>query len=117
MNAKRESTLKIEENLEAALCYIFLWVTGIIFLLLEKKNKFVRFHAYQSTIVFLAICALRLITKSIPLLGPLFSLVIVLLWVFLTYKAFNGEEFALPIVGDLAKQLANKNSEPKEKEN
>jgi len=42
----------LDENVGAALAYAFGWVTGAAFLLLEPSNKFVRFHAWQSVIVF-----------------------------------------------------------------
>ena len=45
-----KTSLNIEENIEALLCYVLTWVTGLLFLILEKDNKFVKFHAMQSII-------------------------------------------------------------------
>jgi len=42
----------LQENIAGLLCYVLGWVTGIIFLFIEKENKFVRFHAVQSIVVF-----------------------------------------------------------------
>jgi uncharacterized membrane protein len=47
-----ESTTKLAPNKAGFLCYVGFWVTGIIFLIIEKKNKLVRFHAMQSLVVF-----------------------------------------------------------------
>ena len=43
---------KMKENVAGLICYAGFWVTGIIFLIIEKKNKTVRFHAMQSLVVF-----------------------------------------------------------------
>lgn len=99
----------------AALAYFLGPVTGIIFLLMEKKNAYIRFHAMQSTIVFGAILLLNIILGIIPVLGwvvalvlsPLITLISFVLWIILMWKAYNGEKYKLPYFGELAeKQLA-----------
>ena len=102
---------KGNENLMAAASYLLGFVTGIIFLLLEKQNKFVRFHAMQSTILFGGIFVANIALGFIPILGwlvgLLLSLVAFILWIVLMWKAFQGEMYKVPKVGDLAeKQLA-----------
>ena len=97
----------LEANLAAALSYLVGFVTGIIFLLVEKDNKFVRFHAMQSTFVFIGILAIDILLQIVPLLGALVVIFIVIpasaaLWLFLMYKAYQGEEFKLPLVGQIA---------------
>jgi len=47
-----EATTKLAPNKAGFLCYVGFWVTGIIFLIIERKNKLVRFHAMQSLVVF-----------------------------------------------------------------
>ena len=103
------------EKLMAALTYLGWWVTGIIFLLIEKKNSYVRFHAMQSTLLFGAFFLLNIVLGIIPVLGWIIALVIspiiviagFVLWVLLMWKAYNGEKYKLPFFGDLAeKQLA-----------
>ncbi len=42
-----KTSMGVEENIAAVLCYVVGWITGIVFLVLEKENKFVRFHAFQ----------------------------------------------------------------------
>ncbi len=91
----------------AALSYLVGFVTGIIFLLVEKENKFVRFHAMQSTLVFTGIVAVDILLQIVPILGALIVIFVVipasaLLWLLLMYKAYQGEEFKLPLVGQMA---------------
>ena len=96
----------IKPNIAALLAYLLGFVTGLIFLLIEKNNKFVRFHAMQSIIVFGGIFIAQWIISFIPAIGPvlsgLVSLLGVGLWVVLMVKAFQGEQFKLPWAGDLA---------------
>ena len=96
-----------DANVAAALTYLVGFVTGIIFLLVEKDNKFVRFHAMQSTIVFAGIVAVDILLQIVPILGALVVIFIVIpasaiLWLLLMYKAYQGEEFKLPLVGQMA---------------
>ncbi|MEK7065502.1 MAG: DUF4870 domain-containing protein [Patescibacteria group bacterium] len=95
----------------AAASYLLGFVTGIIFLLLEKQSRFVRFHAMQSTILFGGIFVVNLVLGFIPILGwivgLLLSLVAFILWIVLMWKAFQGEMYKVPYVGAIAeKQLA-----------
>ena len=96
-----------DANVAAALTYLVGFVTGIIFLLVEKENKFVRFHAMQSTLLFLGIVAIDILLQLVPLLGALVVLFVVIplsaiLWLLLMFKAYLGEEFKLPLVGQMA---------------
>ncbi len=101
-----KTSLGLEENVEALLAYLLGWITGIIFLLLEKESRFVRFHAMQSIIVFLSITLLQAILPIIPFIGGLFSMLLgvlaFVLWLVLMVKAYQGEYYKLPIAGDLA---------------
>jgi uncharacterized membrane protein len=97
----------LEANLAAALSYLVGFVTGIIFLLVEKENRFVRFHAMQSTLVFAGIVILDILLQIVPILGALVVIFVVIpasavLWLFLMFKAYQGEEFKLPFVGQMA---------------
>ncbi len=110
--AKKKTELGMDENLEALLAYLFGWVSGIIFLFLEKKSKFVKFHAAQSTVVFLPITVVVWILFAIPFVGWILAGLIeigaFILWVILLIKAYNGEEYELPIAGEYARKLAAK---------
>jgi len=106
-----KTSMNMEENLAGALCYVLGWVTGIIFYLLEKENKFVRFHAMQSIIVFLPISlvvmAFSFLLWFIPfgwILSSLISLLMLVLWIVLMVKAYQGEKFKVPIAGDIAEK-------------
>ena len=61
MKNMEKTSLGLDENVEALLSYILGWVTGIVFLVIEKNSKFVRFHAMQSTITFLGFTVLSFI--------------------------------------------------------
>ena len=103
-----KTSLGMQANVEAFLCYILGFITGIIFYVIEKENKFVRFHAMQSIISFAALFVVSFVLGFIPiigwLIGMLLSLTALILWVILMIKAFQGEKFKLPIVGDIAEQ-------------
>lgn len=105
---KTESGL--DANLAGLLCYVLGFITGIVFLVIEKKNRFVRFHAMQSTIVFIALAIVNFVLGWIPFLGFIVSFILVpitlILWIILMYNAYQGNWFKLPIAGDMAeKQL------------
>jgi uncharacterized membrane protein len=105
----QKTTLGLDENLTAALAYALGWITGLALLLTERENRFVRFHAMQSTIVFGALCLLWFVGVSIPLLGWAISFFLIppvsaVLWLLLIYKAYKGERFKLPFAGDIAEQ-------------
>lgn len=104
-----KSTTGFDPNVAAALSYVLGWVTGVAFLLLERESKFVRFHAMQSTIVFLALSVICIVLQSIPILGMLVAVFFVIplsavLWLVLLFKAYQGERFKLPIAGEMAEQ-------------
>ena len=109
---KMQTVLGIDENVEGLLCYILGWITGILFLILEKQNKFVRFHAAQSLATFLPLFVILAVVGTIPLIGWLLagpiSILTLILWLLLMFKALKGERYRLPIVGNFAEEVANK---------
>jgi uncharacterized membrane protein len=98
MEEKEQSSTGLEENVAGFLCYLLAFVTGIVFLVVEKKSSFVKFHAKQSTITFLILLAL----SWIPFIGFLFWILGIILWLLLMIKALQGKRYSLPIVGKLA---------------
>jgi len=100
------------QHLIGVLVYLFGVISGIIFLLFEKKNKFIRFHAMQSTITFGGIFLLHLIFNYLQgfgfLVNSLLSLISLILWIFLMIKAYKGEYYKLPYIGDLAEAQLKK---------
>ena len=98
----------MEENVAGLLCYLFGWLSGLIILLIEKENKFVRFHAWQSIIVFAAFIIVMIVLGIIPVIGwvvsSILGIVVFVLWIVLMYKAYKGERYKLPWAGDLAEK-------------
>jgi uncharacterized membrane protein len=111
-DAITKSSTGMDGNVAGALCYAFGWVTGVIFLLIEKESTFVRFHALQSIITFLIISALYWIVGFIPyvrwVLYPIIGILGFVLWILLMYKAYKGEMFKLPIAGEIAAKQADR---------
>ncbi|MCC3144842.1 DUF4870 domain-containing protein [Halanaerobium sp. Z-7514] len=110
--AEKNTVLGIDENLEALLTYVLGWITGIVFLFLEKENEYVRFHAMQSLVTFLALFVITIVIGWIPILGWLISFLLsilgIVLWLILMVKAYQGELYKLPIAGDFAEERLSK---------
>jgi len=108
----KKTSLGMDENIEGLLCYVLGWLTGIIFLLLEKESDFVRFHAMQSTITFIGITVLQVILGFIPYIGSilawLLGIIGFVLWILGMVKAYQGERYKFPIVGNLAEEWVGK---------
>ena len=98
----------LEANVAGLLCYVAGWISGLVFILIEKENKFVRFHAMQSIIVFGVLSVASIVLGWIPLLNvvivPLISVLGLVLWIVLMVKAYQGEKYKLPWAGDLAEK-------------
>jgi uncharacterized membrane protein len=114
-------TTGLQENVAGLLCYLLGWLTGIIFLLIDKR-PFVRFHAAQSIVVFGALSIIHFIL-SIAFLGGgfygfglwllivrLIDLAGLIAWVVLMIMAYQGRMFEVPIAAPIAKNLAGSNS-------
>lgn len=97
----------LPRNTAAALSYVLGWLTGIIFLLIEK-DPFVRFHAMQSIVTFGILTIVPLVPVVGWILSPLVMVVAFVLWLVLIFKAYQGEEFKLPVIGEFAKKQAGK---------
>lgn len=106
-----ETATGLEPDVAGALCYALWWLTGIAFLVMEREDRFVRFHALQSVFAFGAISlglivlsALGTVTYAFVVIRWLVLFAAVLLWLWMMIKAFIGERFKLPWVGDLAEK-------------
>jgi uncharacterized membrane protein len=99
----------LSPNVAGLLCYVAGWITGIIFFVLEQRNKFVRFHAAQSIVAFGTITVAGLILGLIPVVGVVFSSIIgvigFIVWIVMIVKASNGEWYKLPWAGDVAEKM------------
>jgi uncharacterized membrane protein len=99
----------LSPNIAGLLCYVAGWISGIIFLVLEQENKFVRFHAVQSIVAFGAITVAGVILGLIPVAGGVFSSIAIIIgfivWIIMMVKASNGEWYKLPWAGDVAERI------------
>jgi uncharacterized membrane protein len=116
----------LSENTAALLSYVFGWLTGLIFLLIDKR-PYVRFHAAQSLITFGGLHLVRGVVGMIFGMGwwfgrhagmrhfgiglPIFSLLTLLtlaLWILCMVKAYQGQWFKVPLSGDVAEDIAGR---------
>ncbi len=116
----------LSENVAGFLCYLVGWITGLIFLLIDKR-PYVRFHAAQSLVVFGGLHILRIALAMVfgmgwmlgggmgwtgftfaGLLFSLIGLVGLVLWIVLMVKAYQGVRFKVPVAGDIAESIAGK---------
>ena len=108
----------MQDNMASALCYVGWFITGIVFLVMEpySKNRAIRFHAFQSIFMSVALIAVEMVlTIIVPfsfygwlyyLLWRLFGLACFALWAFLIYSAYQGKTVLLPVIGPLAQKQA-----------
>ena len=98
-----KTSTALPENIAGMLCYSLFWVTGVIFLLLEPSNKVVRFHAFQSIIIFGLLNILYFAFFFIPVIGWMLNTLVgaltFILWVVLMVKTFQEQKWELPLVG------------------
>ncbi len=108
-------------NIASLLCYICMPITSIIFLIIEKENADVRFHAWQGTafgvgyvVLIIALEILAAIMGAIAsVLGiiigffvPIIGLAAFVVWIVCLIKAYQGERWRIPVVGDFAAKKA-----------
>jgi uncharacterized membrane protein len=116
-----KSSTGLDANVAALLAYLFSWVSGLIFLVVEKENRFVRFHAMQSVLLgaaaMLCFFGLSVITSVMAfmsltlatifsLLGSLIGLAFFAITIVCMIKAYQSQQFRLPIIGDIAARNA-----------
>jgi len=111
------------DNLAAALCYLFGFITGILFLVLApyNQNREIRFHAFQSIFLNIAWVALWIVItiilipfRLIPFLGLFIAVVLqsvlglggFICWLYMMFKTYNGEKIVLPVIGPMAEKQA-----------
>ena len=109
----------MQANTAAGLSYVVGWITGLIFFLGEKQNRFVRFNAMQSILLYAAVTVIYIVLGIVGgalLFSGLYGIVILLnslvglgafvLWIILMINAFQGKYLKLPIIGDYAEKFA-----------
>jgi uncharacterized membrane protein len=110
------STAGLTENVASALCYLFGFITGIIFLVLApyNQNRTIRFHAFQSIFLNVAWFACHIVVLIFAamthgfgiFLSPVVGLLFFLLWLYMMFTAFKNKKIKLPVIGDLAEKQA-----------
>lgn len=108
------SSTNLNENVAGLLCYLGSFVTGIIFLILEKKSKFVRFHAMQSIVFFGGLVVIRFILDYVPfggIINMLLGLLGFIMWIIFMVKAYQNEYFKFPVTGQVAEDFVNKQNQ------
>jgi uncharacterized membrane protein len=116
-------SLGMTDNMAGALCYLFGFITGILFLVLAPYNqdRNIRFHAFQSIFLNIAwiafwilVSIVTLAFSFIPFLGIFVAWVLRLtiglggfiVWLYLMFKTYNGEKIVLPVIGPMAEKQA-----------
>jgi uncharacterized membrane protein len=123
-----ESSTGMSANVAGLLCYVLGWVTGIVFILLEKKSTFVRFHAWQSIMTFGVLTLAHLVLSRMLIdigwgnlffpnlgliragivLGWIVGLVMLGLWIVLIITAYQGKMWKVPWAGNWAEKQISK---------
>ena len=109
-----DTSTGLDENIAGMLAYILTWVSGIVFLILEPNNKYVRFHALQSILVFGIISLAMAIFSWIPVFNVIIYIVggvlMFVLWVILMVKASQGQKYQVKWAGPLAEKWSDSGS-------
>lgn len=119
-----ETTVGMSANVAGLLCYVAWWITGIVFVVIEKKSRFVRFHAWQSIMTFGILSVVQIIISIVAsialasfsfglwqvahVLGILVWVLSVALWIVLMIQAYQGKMWKLPWIGNWAEKQASK---------
>jgi uncharacterized membrane protein len=113
-----KSSTGLDANVAAGLSYVLTWLTGLVFYLIEKESRYVRFHAMQAILLGAAFVVLMIVVRilgMIPFIGffagilsLLIWLVLLAIWIICLIKAFTGKDFRLPVIGDIAANIVNK---------
>jgi len=104
------SSLNMSENIAALIAYLFGWLSGLIIFIVEKESRFVRFHALQSLVFFGGMSLILGVLGRIPVVGWVLAIVGGILtfgfWIIGMTKAYRGELYRFPVVGDfVARQI------------
>ncbi|REE78604.1 putative membrane protein [Paenibacillus taihuensis] len=106
------SSKGIDPKVVGLLCYLGSFVTGILFLVLEKKSTFVKFHAMQSILVSVVLCVLNIVLGFIPFIGWLLGILLAplsfILWIALMLLALQGKRYKLPFIGNYAEEQSGR---------
>lgn len=103
-----KSSTGLYENVAAFLCYLFAFVGGVAFLIMEKRSRFVLFHALQSVILFAGLMAAHAAAGFLPIIGIVVGFLLHLLgiglWLLLMLASLQGKWLKLPWIGEFAER-------------
>ncbi|MFH0714123.1 MAG: hypothetical protein V1722_05825 [Candidatus Micrarchaeota archaeon] len=113
-----------DSNTYGALAYVLFTLTGIAVLLMKPEDKYAKFHAWQSIILGIVLFVIGILLGiissvlglAIPIVGTIISILVsgvwilieLVIWAFCIWKAYSGEKFKLPVIGNFAEEQANK---------
>ena len=100
-------------NLVAALTYLpfVAIIISVVIFLVEKDDRFIRFHALQSFVMALLYYVVVVILNRLPLgdlVSPFFAILMLVAWLLSMYRAYQGQMFKWPIVGNFAEKQVGK---------
>jgi uncharacterized membrane protein len=101
----------LSDNAASGLAY-FTIIPAIIFLVVAPYNQKaeIRFHCWQSLFLGIACIVIDVVLTMIPVVGwiilPLFGLLVLIVWILCIVKAFGGQRFKIPLIGDFAAKQA-----------
>ena len=117
----QKSSSGLQENVASLLCYLFGWLSGLIFYFIEPNNKTVRFHALQSILFCVSMIPIVIVMMILftifaminlafvsALLWFVFGIGVFIVWILLMVKAYKGNMWKLPIIGNLAAKWSTK---------
>jgi uncharacterized membrane protein len=122
MDARAASSTGLQPALAGALAYLAGPFSGILVLLAERTNQFVRFHAWQAIlalgglgllavtlllVAFLGLFASRVAFRTLYVSSAIVAFVWLVVWAVCVVKAFGGSAWKLPLVGDFAERRAS----------
>jgi len=103
-----EASSGLKQNVAGILCYVFWWIGAIVMLVLEADNKYVKFHAFQSIIVFAFFTVALIIFSIIPVINvfmvPLLGAFSFIVWLVMIVVTAQNKTYKLPWAGELAEK-------------
>ena len=106
MAEQNKQTSSIPQGIAGLLAYFIPFFGGLFFLIIEKENRLIRFHAVQSILLWIVFIILAAIFSWIPIINILLYLIILAIWIFAMYQALMERMYELPIIGELSRRQA-----------
>jgi uncharacterized membrane protein len=114
--SEKSTSTGLDANIAGMLAYFV--IPAFIFLVMKETSRFVRFHSFQAIILWISVILLSIVLRVflfipiiwifVGLLSMVIWLAIFVVWIVCMIKAFQGDEFKLPVIGDVAVQQMDK---------